>query len=196
MTGGLLTDYTGIAIAGKAGAGKTRFAQEIEKELIRRSYAPIRLAFADALKDEVEETYGVKKGDPGAREKLIEHGMARREQDVDYWVDALAFSFDLFRSLGNTPVIHDMRFRNEYDWAYRKRCLLVRLDATHTDRTLALSGRREDVGLAGSDHPSETDLDQAEYHLRFWNPHGGVIQLVKLACLVVDEFSGLVESAA
>jgi hypothetical protein len=102
-------------------------------ELLCDSFGFRRFAFADALKDEVSQLYGIQRGSldsgPGkaavhdyvtgetVRELLIRHGELRREEDVHYWVKRLLQAMEEDGAVGNLPlvVVTDWRFAAEYD---------------------------------------------------------------------------------
>lgn len=190
-------NYRGIALSGKAGAGKNAFARELAPRLLQHGLWPVEINFADGLKLEMLERFGLKKEDPGGRDKLLEIGHGRRLEDPNYWVKALALRVDSLRPYGCFPLITDMRYLNEYGYASREMFLRVRVDATAMDRGSALSRRGEDREFAYSEHPSETQLDDASFDLRFWNPHGDTgISLAHHAALAAELVAGEVELAA
>lgn len=146
----------GVAISGRAGAGKSRLAAEFT----RLGYD--RHAFADALKDEVRWRFGLVKTDPGGRDKLIEWGEGRRAQDPYYWIDRLV---NTVRSkLGTTPVvIDDLRTRNEAAWCRTNGFLLVRVEAPLYLRRSRLAEQGLDPNFALSLHRNETELERWPY---------------------------------
>lgn len=100
------------------------------KDTVARGLAEVygfeRFAFADALREEVAALDGISQPDDaqkdvrGAngqsyRDALIARGQARRAQDPDYWVKALASSIAQPPAPANI-VITDCRFPNEIDW--------------------------------------------------------------------------------
>lgn len=87
--------------------------------LVRR-HGFVRLAFADALKDEVAALHGIprelmdtQKGKDVVRDVIIAHAQARRAQDPRYWIDAVARG--IIRAAGSGVVVTDWRFPNEHD---------------------------------------------------------------------------------
>lgn len=188
--------FAGVAIAGKAGAGKNAFAAELESVLAERGIWTTQVAFAEGVKRELFELYGLRKEDPGGREKLIEIGDGRRQADPDYWVRAMAERVDSLRPYGVVPLITDMRYLNELEWAETARFVTVRVDATPMDRQVVLASRGEDREFAFSDTPSEVDVDDELFTVRFWNPHGSRLVLFHYACLVADLLDGTVELVA
>lgn len=188
--------YAGVAIAGKAGAGKNAFATELQAELGRRGIWTESVAFADELKRELWEVHGLRKEDPGGRELLVELGHGRREKDPDYWVKRLARHVDSLRPFGLLPVVTDMRYLSEMKWARRSRLITVRVDALPMDRQVALTRRGEDPAFVWSEHPSEVELDEEAFDVRFWNPHGGLSVLPHYAKRVADLLDGTAERVA
>ena len=162
----------GVAISGKAGAGKNAFALEIQRVLALRGVQSVSVGFADALKEDVKRLYGLQKGDPGCRERHLEHGHGMRQACPDYWIRRLAKQTGSLTPLGLIPLVNDVRYKNEMRWAQASDFLAVRVDATAMDRGYVLYQRGEDVEFAHSDHPTETELDEWAFDLRFWNPHG------------------------
>ena len=79
----------GVCLAGRAGSGKSPLATHIVQAFDRQGKYAQKLSFADAIKQEVWELYGLKKTDLGGREALIQHGNARIELDPTYWVRRL-----------------------------------------------------------------------------------------------------------
>lgn len=91
----------------------------VGEHLVRR-HGFVRLAFADALKDEVASLHGIRRdlmdtqeGKDVVRDIIIAHGTARRAQDPHYWIDAVARKI----RHGGWPrvVVTDWRFPNEHD---------------------------------------------------------------------------------
>lgn len=164
--------YCGVALSGKAGAGKNAFADLLMAELVRAALWPVPVAFADGVKEELMRTKGMKKEDPGGRDALIAIGDGRRATDPDYWVNALAVKCGSLIPFGAVPVITDMRYPNELRWARDAGFLTVRIDATAMDRGYVLYRRGEDPTFSVSETPSEVALDEEVFDVRFWNPHG------------------------
>lgn len=188
--------YAGIAISGKAGAGKNALADELNLRLVGRGLWPFEITFAEGVKRELLERYGMRKEDPGGREKLVEIGHGRRQVEPDYWVHSLADRLAHLNPFGGYPVITDMRYKNEYDWARRAGFLMVRVDATQVDRMAVLGRRGEDPLFSESEHPSECELDEEQFTVRFWNPHGELLELGRWAYRIAELACGEVEAAA
>lgn len=174
----------GFAIGGKAGAGKNALGDSLMAILANMGYWPSLFAFGDVLKAEVWAEYRLRKEDPGGREALLTHGALRRSQDVDYFVNQLGRRVYDSLNYGIVPIITDVRYQNEWLWSSRCGLTLVRVEAHVVDRVRALLERGEDPQLAFSDHPSECELDEAEWHYRLRNPHGESID--RLACHLLD----------
>lgn len=186
-----------MAFSGKAGAGKNTLARAVQDELARRNQWAVEVGFADALKKELLDHYGMTKEDPGGREKLLEIGHGRREADEDYWVRRLAQRIDSLRPYGVLPLVTDLRYLSELKWARAAGFLVVRVDASGIDRGYVLHLRGEDPSFAYSDHPSEVELDEEDFTVRIWNPHGdGVGRLVSQAYRLTDMLLGQADVAA
>lgn len=187
----------GVAISGKAGAGKNAFAHILGKELTRRGLWPTEVTFADQLKRDVLEKYGLTKADPGGREVLVNYSNAIRKKDPLHWVKILARRCDSLIPFGATPVVTDLRYLNEYEWVAEAGLVTVRVDATVVDRIAVLLARGEDTAFAESEHESEVGLDEATFDVRFWNPHGDLgMALLRHAILVADVLDGADDRAA
>ena len=112
-------------------SGWLKSGKDTVGEYLCRRYGFKRLAFADALKDEVSATYGIRRDlldsqqgkdtrvesfpiregslAPTVRDVLIHHGQWRRSQDLDYWVRKVQ------PRPGDRIVITDWRFPNEFE---------------------------------------------------------------------------------
>lgn len=188
--------HVGIAISGKAGAGKNAFARVVAEQLAQHGQWGAEFNFADELKRELWEVHGLRKEDPGGREKLVWLGHGRREEYPDYWVERLARRVTDVLPYGVVPIITDCRYLNELSWARRFGFVTVRIDSTALDRSAVLHARGEDAVFAYSEHASETELDEEWFHLRFWNPHSTVAPLHEAAFYAVELLLGEVEIAA
>lgn len=185
--------YTGVAISGRAGSGKDRFARAIGLRAILEGKYPEYLAFADSLKMQVYRETGMNdKTNPAFRQMLIEVGLRERKKNARVWLNPVASAYDSLSSDdGCVTIVTDMRFRNEYEWAKRAGALLVRVDATVMDRAAALQSRGEGIRFATADEFTESQLDDDEYHLRFWNPHGDAGEAIRWAAQrVMDMLMG------
>lgn len=186
----------GVAISGKAGAGKNHFADELSIRLVALGLWPVQMGFAEGPKAELWETQGLRKEDPGGRDALVELAHSRRSMDALYWVRRLAQRCESLSPFGAISLITDMRYANELAWAKESGLVTVRLDATRADRMAVLLFRGEDPEFADSMHPSETELDEASFDARFWNNHADPFWLARFAVRVVEMAVGEVERAA
>jgi hypothetical protein len=196
-----LVKHPGVAIAGKAGVGKNTFGFELGKLISNEMLRPVNyVAFADEIAQHVRDNFTVEKSDPGGRELMLRVGMGKREEDPDYWVRATAARCDSLISESVYPIITDMRFSNELEWARRRGFYTVRIDATGMDRGYQLYLRGEEPGFAFAEHPSETELDEEIFDVRFWNPHGDNGQALRLfarrVCDIVTGVTEVVEAEA
>jgi DNA polymerase III delta prime subunit len=162
---------TGFAISGKAGSGKTTFAEALIRVLLKQERFGIRLSLADALKDYVKREYGLEKSDQGGREKLIEVGIEKRREDPLYWVNALMPRIAAAQASGRTPVIDDCRFQNELAAFRGMGFYTIRIDCPQSIRAERLVKLGLDVSVVPSIHPSEVELDHASFDFRFQNIH-------------------------
>jgi dephospho-CoA kinase len=148
----------GVAISGRAGAGKTTLASHLV------NYGYTRVAFGDAIKAEVLKLYGLTKHDPGGREKLIEHGDARRLADPDHWIRPVADRVRLAQVCDCHVVIDDLRFARELEWARSLGFIIVRIDAPLELRRERLAAQGLDPDFAKANGPGETELERIPYH--------------------------------
>lgn len=179
-------NYAGVAISGKAGAGKDTLANELGAVLAQRGTWASRIGFSDALKEDVLRIWGLTKEDPGGRDRLVEYGLAARREDPDVWVSRLAQKVDSLSPHGFFPIVADLRYANEHAWARDVGYLLVRIDTLRLDRMAVLARRGEDPDFADSDLESEVALDDAEFDVRVWNPHNGMAGQAFLHRIAVD----------
>jgi hypothetical protein len=160
----------GIAISGRAGAGKSTLA-----DALVRDHGFVRLAFADALKAEVYALTGLSKYDPGGRDELIRHGDGRRLENPDHWIEQLAERHRLATVCGFPCVIDDLRFKREASWCRDNGFVLVRIDAPLSYRRSRLAHQGLDAAFAESDGPGETELEIAPplWDASVWNAEPG-----------------------
>lgn len=147
----------GIAAAGRAGSGKSSLARELVVELQERGYRAQVVSFATALKLEVWEQYGLKKGDAGSREALIRHGEARRAENPSYWVEHLAPVIQSLWADDVVPVCDDLRRLPEFSWLKVHGFYTVRVVAPEERRRARLAEQRLDPDFALSSDPTEAD---------------------------------------
>lgn len=146
-----------IMISGYQGSGKDTIGRNLTTY-----YGFTRLAFADMLKDEVADQYKINralmdtlegKAEPydetrTVRDILLEHGQLRRNQDQNYWCNAV---MEKIKGLGRV-VITDWRFPHEYDAITNA----FGRENVHTWRVNRIGRRLE-------------DMDYSEYALNNWN---------------------------
>lgn len=128
-----------IGVGGFARSGKDTFVKIARKILSERGYRCIRLAFADALKEEIDpfliKHYGISAWTEDAEEKklirpfLVAHGCGKRIQtNGKYWIEKIDY---LIGAHHNSHIINskeavdvifisDCRFPNEVDWVHEK----------------------------------------------------------------------------
>lgn len=149
-----------VGLSGKIGTGKTTLANLICKQIPGMA----RISFADALRQEVSDCYGiplewmltqegknrvVDKDVAGGhavtvRDLLQMHGVFRREMDRDYWVKKTG---DILVQ-NHHFIIDDVRFNNEAALVHKYGGIMVRIDTFPGWKP----GR-------GAEHVSETALD-------------------------------------
>jgi hypothetical protein len=159
-----------IGFSGKAQTGKTTCANHLASIT-----GGVVLSFADQLRDEVENLFDIPQSlqrDPvmkanmlvkmgrrsmTLRECLQFWGMIRRQGNENYWVDRL-----LDRVGPGPTIIDDVRYRNEAQAIYSRGGILIRLNP-----------HEQWEPITGSDHISETDLDDYSYFDAVYNPGYG-----------------------
>lgn len=176
-----------IGLAGYAQAGK----DTVGRAFIARGF--LRVAFADALKDEVAERlaepYGVAFEQARAwldtdgvkeqfRQLMIDHGEARRAEDPDYWIDAARLAW-----LENGDVVvTDCRYLNELREIIENGGQWLLVIREHPDGTAYPPGNEterqsfghiEQAGLDGTLAPPAeifraNKVDHLEYVARKW----------------------------
>jgi hypothetical protein len=112
-----------VGLSGFKGAGKDAAAYALSARL---GYT--RIAFADAVCDEVFQRFGIRLGEDDKdwplpayglrsyRELLIEHAQERRAQNPDYWVDRVDAQVREYQKYGIRVVVTDVRMQNEIEW--------------------------------------------------------------------------------
>jgi hypothetical protein len=122
-----------LGVGGYARAGKDTFVKVARKILTENGYSSEKLAFADALKNEIgpfiKEFYGIDVWTDDTVEKtiirplLVAHGCQKRLQtDGKYWVDKVNEQIEKISSIRDMKkhiiFISDCRFPNEVDWTH------------------------------------------------------------------------------
>lgn len=124
--------YRGLALSGRAGSGKSTLARLLVDELEMLGICGEVVSFGAALKQEVEELFGLTKDDPGGREKLVEWGEKRRNADPLHWVNAFAVTAQYTWRKGSVVICDDLRFISELGWCHQSGLDTVRLEVpTH-----------------------------------------------------------------
>lgn len=157
----------GVAIAGRAGSGKSTLARELVAAFKFWDVEAEVHSFATALKEEVWELYGLKKGDVGSREALIEHGERRRAEDPLYWVRRAQPGIEACLGRGAVPLVDDLRRLPEYEWVTASGFYRVRVIAPELRRRRRLEEQGLDPNFAVSADPTETDHEGWLYDSRF-----------------------------
>ena len=120
-----------IGAGGFARSGKDTFVKIAKKILKEHGFSSIKLAFADALKEEIDhfliENYGISAWTDDTEEKniirpfLVAHGCGKRAQSAgEYWVNKLDEAIETIHFSEDVVFISDCRFPNEVDWIHNK----------------------------------------------------------------------------
>ena len=118
-----------IGVGGFARAGKDTFVKVAKKILKENGYSSIRLAFADTLKEEIDnfliQHYAISAWTDDAEQKkiirpyLVAHGCGKRMiGDGKYWIDRLDAAIKNIHFNEDVIFISDCRFPNEADWIH------------------------------------------------------------------------------
>lgn len=119
-----------IGIGGLARSGKDTFVKIARKILKEHGYSSIKLAFADALKEEIDpflvQNYGISAWTDDTEQKkiirpfLVAHGCGKRQQtNGQYWIDKLDGEIEIIKC-EEVIFISDCRFPNEVDWVHNR----------------------------------------------------------------------------
>src|ERR1035437_1621687 len=119
-----------IGIGGLAMSGKDTFVKIAKKILKDNGYSCIKLAFADALKEELDpfskEHYGISVWTNDTEEKnlirraMVSHGCIMRDIDPEYWVKKINDDIENIHFNEDVIFISDCRFPNEVNWVHEK----------------------------------------------------------------------------
>lgn len=142
-----------IAISGKKGAGKSTVSQMIESICNSNDFPVVQMGFADALKDEICETFKVTRTDIEVKKDrfrpiLQSWGELRRFiNGEDYWTNQLLNKISKLPNTTKLVLIYDLRYKNEATILRKYNgSILIRIN-------------RFIPFLALDKHSSETDLD-------------------------------------
>lgn len=160
---------TGVALLGRAGSGKTFFADA----LVKCGAVDARASFAAELKADLAEL-DVVKGQPFARECLIAYGQNKRAMNPDYWIERLDV---ILRGDWHGLAVDDVRFPNEVAWLRSKGYLIVRLSVPAEVR----QARGISEAFSHSTDASETALDDTPVDLTMNTEALGL----EMSCLAV-----------
>lgn len=111
-------------------------------------YGNSQYSFAEALYQECRDLYGMTTKDP---QLLQNHGMKRRSENENYWIDKVFDKIDL--NADRFSFISDVRFPNEAEKIKSVGGFVVDVRRLNQDGTPYVSPDRP------ADHPSETALD-------------------------------------
>jgi hypothetical protein len=120
-----------IGVGGFARSGKDTFVKIAKKILKEHGYSSIKLAFADALKEEIDPfliaNYGISAWTDDTEQKrvirpfLVAHGCGKREQsNGTYWINKIDQAIEGIHFSEDVIFISDCRFPNEVDWVHEK----------------------------------------------------------------------------
>ena len=150
----------GVAFSGRAASGKSTLARALVDELASHGRGATILSFADEIKREVYELYGIRKSDEGGRAALIRHGERRRLEDPLYWPRRMAPALVEVLERREVPIVDDLRFRVEASWLGHRGFYLVRVSTPAALCALRLAERGENPAFAYSQGASEAQLDR------------------------------------
>lgn len=160
-----------VGLCGYAGAGKDTAAMG----LIAMGW--VRIAFADALRDEVAGVVGMDPddfremyaADPGFKAKmrplLVSHGMSRRSTDKRYWIDIIRNRIAGLPSWCAGAVITDVRYPNEAEFV-RNELGGVVLKIERPDVSAANAEERKTVPQVRADATLSNDASKEDLWIR------------------------------
>jgi hypothetical protein len=147
-----------IGLSGRKRSGKDTVYAIIQEEAERMR--PARVAFADALKEEVSELLKVTTDDLEA-DKARFRGILqwwgtewRRHQDLNYWIDKTRAKILSLESINELIVVTDVRFPNEAALIEELGGLVVRVSRPEADTVV--DPHSSEVLMDG--HPFKTIL--------------------------------------
>lgn len=157
-----------IGITGRKQSGKDTVYQMLIRQL--GTHRCIRLAFADTLKSEVADLFGIdinelerRKALPGMRRFLQFWGTEIRRTDNDnYWIDVLKEKVSLLEPRWEIVIVADVRFINEAE-------CIKELSPT---RNCLLRIERNAYESCIDGHPSELEQQSITVDLTVHNTHG------------------------
>lgn len=186
-----------IGISGKKYSGKDTFFK-VFHDLEPNS---IRLAFADALKDEVWRTILEPEGIDRAvlddeRKKyfrLILQGWGtefrRQFCDDNYWIDQADKKIQELEATGfdGFLLITDVRYPNEAKWIREKGGEIIRINRPRT----GLIGKMKDFfNIVPDKHPSEIALDNYKKFSAIIKNDGTVLDLIPKVRIFIESING------
>jgi hypothetical protein len=119
-----------IGVGGFARSGKDTFVKIAKKILKENGYTSIKVAFADAVKEDMDtflkENYNISAWTDDTEDKniirpfLVAHGCGKRLQtDGKYWIDKVNEEIERIHC-EDVVFVSDCRFPNEVDWIHEK----------------------------------------------------------------------------
>ena len=120
-----------FGISGLSRSGKDTFVKIAKNILKDNGYTSIKLAFADALKEEIDpflrQHYDISAWTDDTEEKsiirpyLVAHGCGKRKtSDGKYWIDKIDQAIENIHFVEDVIFVSDCRFSNEIDWIHEK----------------------------------------------------------------------------
>lgn len=153
-----------IGVSGKAGSGKTTFANFLKDEFKNRSISACVINYADLVKFISKEYFGWNgEKDEWGRTLIQTVGteFGRNKTDINIWVDLVIQCVSVLKNAYDVMIIGDCRFPNEIErWSEKGQDMIsIRIDRTNYDTVLT---------KAQQAHASETALDDYgsfDYHV-------------------------------
>jgi hypothetical protein len=157
----------GIAISGKAGAGKSAFARQLAETL----GVPCKImSYAGPLKTMCEAEWGITKDMVGGREALERYGDEKRaEHGEDYFIRLLDLTITGLIAKGVFPIIDDLRLADEYDHLTQLGFFRLRVVAPMSVRWDRVVARGDDPAIVTSQSRFEVELDQHDFDCKVFN---------------------------
>ena len=147
-----------VAFSGRAASGKSTLARAVSARLSASGRPALVVSFAEPIKKEVWEKYGLTKEDLGGREAIIRQGDQRRLDQPLYWCRKLLPIIESAQAEGISVIVDDLRFPAEASFLRARGFYLVRVVAPAALREFRLEADGQDPAFAYSKHPTETAL--------------------------------------
>lgn len=155
-----------VGISGKAGSGKSTLAHHLLVRAAKQGIPSLQLGFADPLKADVFQLWGLTKQDAGFRQRCFSYGHLVKERYPSIYIDRVLRELKEFECSAPCPdtlvVVDDLRYQGEFTALRNSAFCLVRLSSPEGIRHSRLQGLGVETAILSSDHASECELDSIQ----------------------------------